>query len=110
MKIDLGFGVANMSGSVGGVTAARNKAGMYLRNRSMPLNPQTASQTSTRAILTQLAQQWATLTAAQRVAWNTAVGSFATSNSFGTSHPLSGIALFVRVNSNILHAAGSVIL
>ena len=110
MKIDLGFGVANMSGSIGGVTSARNKNGMYLRNRSVPINPQTASQLGVRAVLTQLAQQWATLTAAQRTAWDTAVGSFATSNSFGTSHPLSGIALFVKCNSNILHAGGSVIL
>lgn len=110
MKIDLGFGVANMSGSIGGVTAARNKNGMYLRNRSTGINPQTPSQLGVRAVLTQLAQQWATLTAPQRLAWDSAVGSFATSSSFGTSHPLSGIALFVKCNSNILHAGGSVIL
>lgn len=110
MLIEWGAMVVNGSGKLGGHVASRNKAGSYFRTKTTPLNPQTSSQLGVRASLSALAQQWKSLTAAEQLAWNTAVGSFATTQIFGSSKSISGISLFVRINQNIGLAGGTTIL
>ena len=49
--IKTGPAVAVISGSVGGTVFSRNKGGAYMRNRSIPVNPQSAAQVVVRAAM-----------------------------------------------------------
>lgn len=109
MKVLWGAMVVDGSGKLGGHVASKNKAGSYFRTKTTPLNPQTSAQTTVRASLSALAQAWKGLTAAQQLAWNNAVGSFATTQVFGSSKSISGIALYCRINQNITLAGGTAI-
>lgn len=106
MKILWGAMVVAGSGKLGGHVASTNKGGAYFRTKTTPLNPQTTAQTTVRASLSALAQAWKGLTAAQQLAWNNAVGSFATTQIFGSSKSISGISLYCRINQNITLAGG----
>lgn len=58
------------SGSLGGITASRNKGGSYFRQKVIPTNPNTTLQSLVRTILQEVSDRWANiLTPAQRVAW-----------------------------------------
>jgi len=47
-----------VSGSVGGVTASRNKFGGYLKTKPNPVNPNSERQQSVRNTFAALAEQW----------------------------------------------------
>ena len=62
--------ITQASGSVGGFTAAHNQGGLYLRARSIPVNPQTPAQNLVRSFFGGLATRWRqTLTEQQREFW-----------------------------------------
>ena len=110
MKIQLsGIGITAASGKLGGTVFSNNKGGAYCRVKVNPLNPQTTAQLGVRSSLTTLAQLWKTLTAPQQLAWNSAVGSFTTTQIFGSSKSISGISLFCKINQNITLAGGTYI-
>ena len=97
--IKFGLGVTGMSGSVGGVTAARNRSGSYFRARTKPINPNSARQQVIRAAMATLTTRWAqTLTAAQRTAWNLYAASVTSLNKLGETINLSGFNQFIRSN------------
>lgn len=83
------------SGSVGGVVASHNRGGMYLRNRSVPVNTNTSAQQAQRSALGAAAIAWSSLSAAQRTGW----GSYATAtpvlNRIGDTVTLTGFNWFV---------------
>ncbi|GAH76569.1 unnamed protein product [marine sediment metagenome] len=56
--IKYGVGIADASGSAGGVVFARNKSGAYIRNRTKPVNPKSTRQEAARAVVSYLAQRW----------------------------------------------------
>lgn len=58
------------SGSVGPSTTARNRFGLYARNRVTPLNPQSVGQQNRRASLASVSSQWRGLDEASRSAWS----------------------------------------
>lgn len=90
---------SNMSGSLAGSTAARNRGGLYLRNRSTPLNPQTAKQLAIRNAVSSLVSAWKnTLTAAQRAAWATYADQTPVINRLGDSRNLTGINWYTACN------------
>jgi hypothetical protein len=96
----LGGGVAAASGSVGGVVYSRNKAGAYIRNRSIPINPGSARQQTVRFAVSQLSTRWVeTLTAAQRAAWETYAENVQLPNPLGQSRNVGGLAMYVRSNA-----------
>lgn len=95
MLIRTGFG-GQLSGSVGGVVASHNAGGAYLRNRSVPTNPNSLRQQLVRSSVTTAAGLWQGLTLAQRSAWTAyAVGTPVT-NRLGESITLSGWNMFAR--------------
>jgi hypothetical protein len=97
--IQFGGGVAQISGSIGGTTFARNKAGFYARNRTVPVNPGSARQQTIRFAVAQLTTRWVeTLTAAQRAAWETYAANVHLPNSLGQLRDVGGIAMYVRSN------------
>lgn len=64
--------LTSASGSIGGMTASRNRGGMFFRGRVIPVNPNTPAQGSARAALANVIQHWSnTLTSAQRSGWAT---------------------------------------
>ena len=87
------------SGSAGGVTASRNKGGMYLRGRANPINRNTAPQQAIRSYVAALATAWqSTLTAAQRAAWATYAANVTKVDSLGASINVSGNNWFLGNN------------
>jgi hypothetical protein len=94
--------VSDIRGKVAGTVFSRNKGGAYVRTKVTPLNPQTSYQTGVRAFLTQCAQAWRNLTAAQRAAWNAAATTDAGSMKGGHKSPLSGSQYFNQLGRNLL--------
>lgn len=93
------------SGSIGGITYARNAAGMYTRARSMPVNPNSAFQQAVRSLFAVVGNAWQTiLTTAQRNAWETYANNVPVVDSLGDPLKLSGVAMFTRCNVARLQA------
>lgn len=103
--------VADMRNKLNGTVFSKNKSGAYTRTKVTPVNPQSASQTQNRQRLSRFSQLWRTLSIAQITAWNDLAKSqpFGT-DVFGNPKFLSGLSLFVKLNSNIDIAGGSQIL
>jgi len=97
--------VTQASGSIGGLTAAHNKGGMYLRSRATPVNPQTAAQVAIRNAMSQLTTAWQeTLTAAQRDAWRTYAENVLLPDKLGEPRNIGGIGMYIRSNVPRLQA------
>lgn len=98
MLIRMGFG-GQLSGSVGGVVASHNKGGQYLRNRSLPTNPNTNRQQVVRLALKTSAEAWKELASEQREAWEGYAVGTPVVNRLGESITLSGFNMYVRARS-----------
>ena len=62
--------VSSGSGSIAGLTLSRNRYGMYLRQKAIPVNPNTEGQQAVRLAFAKAVQVWATtLSATDREAW-----------------------------------------
>lgn len=86
-----------ISGSIGGMTGAHNQGGLYLRARSIPVNPQSAQQIAVRNGMTLAMQAWSqTLTDTQRLAWDQYADGSPLVNSLGDQIKVSGVNMFVR--------------
>ena len=101
MKIKFGAIVVDGRGKVGGHVASKNRGGSYLRTKVTPVNPRTTAQNAVRSRLTEIAQSWKALTAAQRAGWNAAVQDFQRTNIFGDIKTPSGFNLYQRLNLNL---------
>ena len=98
--VKFGGGITGMSGSIGGTTFARNRYGSYARNRTKPVNPNTALQQNVRAAMAFLTSYWSqTLTAVQRTAWNLYGSNVNMLNRLGETIQLSGFNHFIRSNA-----------
>lgn len=98
------------SGSAGGVTASRNRGGMYFRARAIPTNPNTALQQAVRQNLGLLANVWSnTLTGDQQAGWNLYASNVPVIDTLGASMKLSGINMFIRTNTVNLQAGGEIV-
>jgi len=105
--IKLGALVANISGSIGGTTFARNRGGAYIRNRTVPLNPQSPRQVAIRQIFGSLSNLWSTtVTSVQRTAWELYAENVPLTNSLGEDRNVSGINMYQRGNSLLLDTNG----
>lgn len=88
------------SGSIGGTTWSHNRSGVYIRNRSIPVNPNTARQVAVRNAVRSIAIAWdLTLTQAQRDGWNVYAANVTWTNRLGQSISLTGLNHFIRSNT-----------
>lgn len=101
MKMKFGAIVTDGRGKIGGHVASKNRSGAYLRTKVTPINRQSSYQQAIRARLTAISQAFRGLTAAQVLAWNSAVADFKKNNIFGDSVQLSGAQLYQRLNNNL---------
>lgn len=107
MKMKFGAIVVDGRGKIGGHVASKNRGGAYLRTKVTPSNPNTVAQAAARARVTQLSQQFGSLTPAEISAWNAAVEAYAQTDIFGDIKNPSGLNLFVKLNSNLLEIGSS---
>jgi len=99
-QVQFGAGVADIRGSMGGVTFSKNRFGNYMRNRITPVDPKTARQTAMRTIVGASAARWhGTLTQAQRDAWDVFAASIVMQNMLGAAIKLTGFNHYVRSRS-----------
>ena len=97
---------ADLSGSLGGITASHNKGGPYFRVRAIPVNPNTPQQQTIRTATADLTVRWNdSLTTVQREAWDTYAANVPLPNSIGESGNISGLAMYVRSNVSRIQAA-----
>lgn len=97
--------IAEARGAIGGVVYSRNRAGLYARNRSVPVQPNSARQQEQKNILTAVSQAWATLpTAGQRTAWNAYAAGTDRVNAVGEVFSWTGHQAFVAINAMRLTA------
>ena len=106
-KVKFGVVVSDMRNKLNGSVFARNKGGAYVRTKVTPLNPQTSAQVGARALLTSLSQSFRSLTQEQITAWNAAITQWGSTDIFGDVVNPTGLALYVRLNANILNAGGT---
>lgn len=87
------------SGSLGGMTASRNRGGMYLRARAIPTDPNTPAQSTIRAIMGALVQRWIDILGPfQRVGWNSYAAQVPLTGPLGDPITVSGLNMYVRSN------------
>lgn len=108
-RVLFGVGVVGMSGSTnrgaGGCTFQKNN---IVRNRVIPVQPNTAAQARVRGLTTTLSVNWGTtLTEVERQAWDAAAasGDWDFSDPLtGTMQARTGFNLYVALNSNAAFA------
>jgi len=96
-------------GKLGGQVFSKNKGGAYVRTKVTPTNPQSADQTTVRALFGAISQAWSALTAAQIAAWNTAVEEWKSTDIFGDLLAPTGKELHQRLNNQLQVVGGSAI-
>lgn len=94
--------VADIRNKLNGSVFSKNRYGGYVRTKVTPVNPQTPAQQAARNRLSSNSSAWRSLTQAQRQAWIDAAVSFPFTDIFGNTKILSGNALFVKLNNNLL--------
>lgn len=96
--------VADMRNKINGTVFSKNRGGAYARTKVTPVNPQTTFQNQVRGFLTSASQSWRTLTAAQRLSWNSVVSQFGKNDIFGNIRIPSGINLYntFYINANTI--------
>lgn len=99
--------LADIRGSIGGTTYSRNRGGSYARNRTVPINPQSANQERARSSLSDWSTYWSnSLNNTQRAAWNQFAETVVAVNVLGESITYTGQQMFIR-SSTLIQLAGS---
>lgn len=105
-----GPAIADIRGSINGVTFSRNRAGMIARQRVVPTNPRSDAQTLVRDQLTYLQGYFRnSLTATEQAQWETAVATYPRTNKLGDSFKLTAINLFILVNFPLYTCGGTIL-
>lgn len=94
--IKLGSLITHASGSLGGQTISKRKAGYVLHLKCNPHVIPTSAQYSIRSINPQLQAGWRALTDSKRLVWNSYAKTKPVFNKNGEKHPLSGHSLWMK--------------
>lgn len=91
--------ISRGSGSLGGVTASRNRGGNYFRARTMPVNPNTPAQQTVRSLMADLSSRWSSvLTQVERDAWDLYALNVPLSGPLGAPRNVGGVGMYQRSN------------
>ena len=100
--------VSQASGSVGGTTYAHNAGGLYMRARSIPVNPNSAQQQAVRGLMASLVSAWSDiLTPGQRATWDLYAFNTPLTGPLGDPRNVSGLNMYVRSNLPRLQAGAT---
>lgn len=101
--INLGGGVTDIRGSIGGTCFSRGPAGNYARARRKPINPRSNAQMLVRANLGRLTDDWSTvLTEPERESWRQYASGTNFKNALGQTIKITGLAAFLRTSALLL--------
>src|SRR5674476_87694 len=89
------------SGKRGLNVSQAGQFGQISRALTIPSNPRSASQMTTRGILTKVSARWRALQEPQRAAWTAAAKEAKSSSRLGQSGALSGFLLFTKINCTL---------
>lgn len=102
--------VTAASGKLGGVVAARNKGGQYLRAFAMPVNPSTPFQEIVRNAIATLTSRWTSVvTLNQRAAWATFAQNVTIVNPLGDTGLNAALGWYCACNVPRIQATLSVV-
>lgn len=93
--------LTELSGSIGGTTYARSRGGLYARNRTVPINPQTVAQGVVRSMFGSLSMAYNALNSGQKAAWEAFGQSIQFINRLGDAFNPSGRSAFMQLNQNL---------
>jgi len=103
MKFDGTFG-ENFSGSLGGITASKNKGGQYLKAKPIPTNPKTIAQVKARAFFSSASGGFRARNALEFAQWNEfAINLYIPKNAKAGSVP-TGFQAYTALNNQIFNA------
>ena len=106
-RVNYGFPVTELTGSIGGVTFQRNSAGTICRLKpNIPVNPSPA-QALQQYKISQLVALWPTLSQAEKDSWSTELVPHLHTNPWGDQKTLNGYQWFMSCNLNLLLAGES---
>jgi len=98
--VKFGALVAEARGKIGGVVFSKNSTSHYVRNLTVPVNPNTARQQGIRAAIAFLTARWGdTLTKLQQDAWALYAANVVMKNKVGEDIYLSGFNHYIRSNA-----------
>lgn len=102
--IKFGGGILEMRGKIGGNVYSKNRYGNYVRQGTIPVNPNSSRQAAVRADMASIVSAWTeTLTAVQRAAWEVYAAAINFVNQLGETITLTGYNHFVRCNISRLN-------
>jgi hypothetical protein len=102
----LGTFGSDFSGSLGGITASKNKGGGYLKARPNPVNPKTIAQIRARANMGASASGFSALTTLEVAHWNNYAQTLYIPKKSNNTGQYSGFQAYVSVNNQIMNAFG----
>lgn len=108
-KIKYSALVSDMRNKLNGSVMSKNRYGSYVRNKVTPVNPQSIYQQQSRNLFGSASSAWRGLSDSLVIAWNEAAKDFPFTDIFGDVKHLSGQALFVQLNKNLLQVGKSII-
>ena len=94
MLVGLGPLGGGGSGSLGHITFSHNRYGSYARARTKPVNPASSPQGIVRAIMSDAANAWASLSAGDKAGWGAYAAAIPWKNRLGATVHLTGPAMF----------------
>ena len=103
-KVIFGGGISSISGSIAGQVFSRNSNGAYIRNRAVPVNPNTDKQKDQRDSFRNLSQAWRNLTDVQRASWVAQRTNYPYQDSSGQTKLYTAQQLFMKLNMNLIAA------
>jgi len=101
--------VADMRNKLNGTVFSKNRYGAFARTKVTPVNPATSYQTNARQNFGAWSQGWRGLTDAQRQSWIDGAPNFPVTDIFGNQKILTGLNLYVQLNTNLQNAGQSAI-
>lgn len=107
MKYTPSIAFDEFAGSAKGVTAAKSRGRKYIRNKGYGNASNTASQSDVKAIFSQLAKGFKSLTSEQIVAWNALAQTQEGRSTLGSKSKISGLNLYLRLNHWVVACGGS---
>lgn len=94
--------LGELSGSMANITAAKNRYGFYLRQRTSPVQPRTPAQTARQEALAGFSDAWSNvLNDTQRESWEDLSNRVTYKDSQGTVYKLQANALYNKINLNL---------
>lgn len=90
--------ISEFSGKQGSTVASHNRFGPYLRNRTIPVNPNTLAQQNARNDLSVATKAWGAQTSTIQAAWNAAAPGVTLYDRLGRAYHPTGHQYFISVN------------